>query len=122
MSAKADPDVKKAIEAHRQQTILANQQIAILNAQLEALNVKQRRSEIIEQELKTLPADAVTYRAIGRMFIKKNLPVIIEDIVHDRDLVNTSIETLKKNKEVISNGLNASKDSLLELLNSKQAA
>ncbi|GAA47901.1 prefoldin subunit 1 [Clonorchis sinensis] len=56
----ADPDVKR-------QTIVANQQINILNAQLEALTMKHRRSELVEQELKALPTETVVYKALGRM-------------------------------------------------------
>ncbi|VDP87003.1 unnamed protein product [Echinostoma caproni] len=120
MTSKVDPDVKKAIEAHRQQTITANQQIAILNAQLEGLSVKHRRSELIEQELKTLPEDVVTYKATGRMFIRRDIPVILEGLLQERSSITENMELLKNNKEAVSKSLAESKEALRELLNSKQ--
>ncbi|CAH8632364.1 unnamed protein product [Schistosoma rodhaini] len=64
----SDPDVKKAIEAHRQKTVTANQQFSILNSQIESLNIKFRRSQLIESELVTLPGDVATYKACGRIY------------------------------------------------------
>ncbi|TGZ59204.1 hypothetical protein CRM22_009205 [Opisthorchis felineus] len=118
----ADPDVKRAIEAHRQQTILANQQINILNAQLEALTMKHRRSELVEQELKALPTETVVYKALGRMFLRKHVDTITKDILKERSLIDSNMETLKKNKEAVSSNLSESKEALRELLSSKQQA
>ncbi|KAA0189408.1 putative prefoldin subunit [Fasciolopsis buskii] len=121
MTSKVDPDVKKqAIEAHRQQTITANQQIALLNVQLDGLNVKHRRSELIEQELKTLPEDVVTYKATGRMFIKRNIPAILEGLLQERASIIENIDLLKNNREGVSKSLAESKEALRELLNAKQ--
>ncbi|THD19185.1 putative prefoldin subunit [Fasciola hepatica] len=132
MTNKVDPDVKKvcyieqksekqqAIEAHRQQTITANQQIAILNAQLDGMNVKHRRSELIEQELNTLPEDVVTYKATGRMFIKRSIPVILEGLLQERTIITENIDLLKNNREAVNKSLAESKEALRELLNAKQ--
>ncbi|KER33678.1 hypothetical protein T265_00560 [Opisthorchis viverrini] len=125
----ADPEVKRAIEAHRQQTIVANQQINILNAQLEALTMKHRRSELVEQELKALPTETVVYKALGRMFLRKSVNTITEDILKERLIIDNNMETLKvkicslqKNKEAVSSNLSESKEALRELLSSKQQA
>ncbi|KAF8571942.1 hypothetical protein P879_01351 [Paragonimus westermani] len=120
MSKDVDIDVKKAIESHRQQTIAANHQISLLNAQLDGLSMKHRRSELVEQELKSLQSDVVTYKAVGRMFIKKGVPLLIDDIVNERSVICTNIETLKKNRDTVSNNLVESKDALRELLSTKQ--
>ncbi|CAH8865561.1 unnamed protein product [Trichobilharzia szidati] len=115
----SDPDVKKAIEAHRQKTVAANQHISLLNAQIESLNIKFKRSEIIESELVRLPEDVTTYKACGKMFVKKPMGDIIEDIKKERTRITENIETTKT-RDTVSNGLNESKEALRELLNSKQ--
>ncbi|RTG84882.1 prefoldin subunit 1 [Schistosoma bovis] len=117
----SDPDVKKAIEAHRQKTVMANQQISVLNSQIESLNIKFRRSQLIESELVTLPEDVATYKACGRMFIKKTRETLIEDIKKDRDKVTDSIEISQKARDTVNNELSESKEALRELLSSKQS-
>ncbi|CAH8595962.1 unnamed protein product [Dicrocoelium dendriticum] len=120
MTNAVDPDVKKAIEAHRQQTIFANNQINLLNVQIEGLSMKHRRSELVELELQSLPDGTVTYRSLGRMFIKKDKAAILDDIVNERSEVTKSVESLKKTKQTIAANLEGSKDALRELLNSRQ--
>ncbi|KAK4468483.1 hypothetical protein MN116_007686 [Schistosoma mekongi] len=117
----SDPDVKKAIEAHRQKTAIASQQISVLNSQIESYNIKLRRSQLIESELTTLPKDVTTYKACGRMFIKKPRESLIDDIKNDRSKITASIETAHKTRDTVSEELGESKEALRVLLSSKQS-
>ena len=48
-------------------TAASNQQKAVINAQIDALSKQIRRSELVTEEITSLPEDVNTYSAIGRM-------------------------------------------------------
>ncbi|VDD82773.1 unnamed protein product, partial [Mesocestoides corti] len=48
-------------------TISSNQQKSLLNAQIDALSKQIRRSELVAQEITSLPDGVNTYCSVGRM-------------------------------------------------------
>lgn len=49
--------------------IQAESQIRLSNVQIESLNRKIQHTNLVEQEVASLPADTKIYKAVGRMWV-----------------------------------------------------
>ena len=49
-------------------TVASNQQKVVINAQIDALSKQIRRSELVTEEITSLPKDVNTYSAVGKMY------------------------------------------------------
>ncbi|KAL5103222.1 hypothetical protein TcWFU_001998 [Taenia crassiceps] len=56
-----DEDIQKS------KTVASNQQKLLINAQIDALSKQIRRSELVKEEITSLPEGVNTYSSIGRI-------------------------------------------------------
>ncbi|VDO09733.1 unnamed protein product [Rodentolepis nana] len=115
-----DEDIQKAIIQLKAKTASSNQQKAIINSQIEALSKQIRRSELVTQELHSMPEDVNAYSATGRMFIQKSIPDLITDLATQREEYSKTVEALKKKLDYVNKSLADAQQGLRDLISAKQ--
>ncbi|KAM3172246.1 hypothetical protein ACTXT7_014958 [Hymenolepis weldensis] len=115
-----DEDIQKAIIQLKAKTASSNQQKAIINSQIDALSKQARRSELVTQELNSVPEDVNTYCATGRMFIQKSIPDLIADLASQREEYNKTVEALRKKLDYVNKSLADAQQGLRDLISAKQ--
>ncbi|VDM34058.1 unnamed protein product [Hydatigera taeniaeformis] len=116
----ADEDIQKAIVQLKNKTAASNQQKHLINAQIDALSKQIRRSELVTEEITSLPDSVNTYSSIGRMFIQKSVPDLVKDLSAQREEYNRTIESLKKKLEYVNKSLADAQQGLRDLISAKQ--
>ncbi|EUB60281.1 Prefoldin subunit [Echinococcus granulosus] len=115
-----DGDIQKAIIQLKNKTAASNQQKLLINAQIDALSKQIRRSELVTEEITSLPDGVNTYSSIGRMFIQKNVPDLVRDLSSQSEEYKRTIESLKKKLDYVSKGLADAQQGLRDLISAKQ--
>uniref|UniRef100_A0A5K3FCI0 Prefoldin subunit 6 n=2 Tax=Mesocestoides corti TaxID=53468 RepID=A0A5K3FCI0_MESCO len=115
-----DEDIQKAIIQLKAKTISSNQQKSLLNAQIDALSKQIRRSELVAQEITSLPDGVNTYCSVGRMFIQKCIPDLVSELQTQREDYSKSIESLKKKLDYVNESLADAQQGLRDLISAKQ--
>ncbi|KAH9278456.1 Prefoldin subunit 1 [Echinococcus granulosus] len=109
-----------AIIQLKNKTAASNQQKLLINAQIDALSKQIRRSELVTEEITSLPDGVNTYSSIGRMFIQKNVPDLVRDLSSQSEEYKRTIESLKKKLDYVSKGLADAQQGLRDLISAKQ--
>eukprot|EP00461_Guttulinopsis_vulgaris_P000060 UN00060 len=95
-------------------------QLSAARLQLEHKKQLKRRSELTLEELAPIEDDAVAYRAVGRMFIKENLPAVREEINTIIVTEEQAMEKLEKSVAALDQRVRAAEADIRELLNQVQ--
>eukprot|EP00462_Mataza_sp_D1_P004262 CAMPEP_0175101030 /NCGR_PEP_ID=MMETSP0086_2-20121207/7516_1 /TAXON_ID=136419 /ORGANISM="Unknown Unknown, Strain D1" /LENGTH=120 /DNA_ID=CAMNT_0016375407 /DNA_START=30 /DNA_END=392 /DNA_ORIENTATION=+ len=111
-------DEAQLIELKNQQ---ASTQRSLIQARggLDAKKKLQKRSELTLKECHALPNETVTYKAVGRMFLKASLPKIKEDIKDIIIKAETDIASLEKQTTHLEKTLEQQQAAMRELISGK---
>ncbi|KAL5961490.1 Box C/D snoRNA protein 1 [Taenia solium] len=114
-----DEDIQKIIQL-KGKTAASNQQKLLINAQIDALSKQIRRSELVTEEITSLPDGVNTYSSIGRMFIQKSIPDLVRDLSLQSEEYNRTIGSLKKKLDYVNKSLADAQQGLRDLISAKQ--
>lgn len=92
-------------------------QLYQIQAQYDGQSTLNRRSELTLRELDEMPGDIITYRVVGRMFMKDDVDKIksdIKNLVEDSSQGMTKLETQKKTTEKRISDVEAELKELIE--------
>ncbi|RUS79662.1 hypothetical protein EGW08_012585 [Elysia chlorotica] len=117
----SDPELANAFAELSMKKIQAEGQIRLSNAQIESLNRKIQHSKIVEHEVSDLPEDVRLYKAVGRMFLFQNQAEIKSDLKKNQQTFSEKIKTLEASKEYLQKNIEECKNSVRELVMTKQS-
>ncbi|XP_064645539.1 prefoldin subunit 1-like [Lineus longissimus] len=117
-----DQELKKAFQDLQIKMIQTRQQIKVSDMQKEQLKRQIVHSNLVEQELTTLPDDTKTYEGVGRMFILTPMTQVKDNLVEKKKSADEKISNIDSHKIYLEKNIKESEDNIREMVLSKQMA
>lgn len=91
-----------------------------IDATIEVLNRQSHKCRATLAEVTGLKDDTITYKSVGRMFVKTRQDEIIKDLEASVKLSSERTQELEKNKDILAKSLKDKENNLREIITQKQ--
>jgi len=123
MAKTVDMELKKAFSELQHKLLDTKQKLKLADIQIESHKMAKQRAELTALEIKNL-AEKIdymkTYVPCGRMFVLRETPTVVEDLLRKASMCNTKIGELEGNKAYLDKSLKESENNLREMVQQRK--
>jgi len=95
-------------------------QMRISDVQIDALGKEKRKIELTQNEIGALPEDTKLYQSIGRMFLYKPKPGIMQVLKTEYKEAESKISELEAKKTYLERSVKSSEENLREMVSQRR--
>jgi len=115
-----DMELKKAFLELQKKMVDTQQQMRISDVQIDSLSKEKRKIELTEKEIGALPEDTRLYRSVGRMFLFKPKPDVMQILKNEHKDADSKIKELEAKKTYLERSVKSSEENLREMVSQRQ--
>lgn len=117
--ASVDLELKRQFQELQIKVMETRAKMKQIDATIEVLNRQSQKCRVTLAEVQSLK-DEITYKSVGRMFVKTNHDEIIKDLEAAIKLSGERKQELEKNKDILEKSLKDKENNLREIISQKQ--
>lgn len=104
----------------QQKMIDTSEKLRIADIQIDDLTRNKIHAEITEREIISLKTDTKTYKSVGRMFLLRDIPDVVQDLKKRQTAADEKIKDLQNNKNYLERNLKEAELNLREMVQHKK--
>jgi len=115
-----DLELKKAFMELQKKMVETQGQMRICDVQIDALGKEKRKIELTQNEIGALPEETKLYQSIGRMFLFKSKPDIMQVLKTEYKDSESKISELEAKKTYLERSVKSSEENLREMVSQRR--
>jgi len=119
-SIPVDMELKLAFRGLQEKMMTTQQQLKISDMQIEQLKRQITHAQLVEKEIKNLPAETNMYEGVGRIFVKQPSSTVDKNLKEKVQTCGEKIKSIESNKVYLERSIKEGEENLRELVLSKR--
>jgi len=111
-----DMELKKAFMELQKKMMDTQNQMRISDVQIDSLGKEKRKIQLTQSEIQQLSDDTKLYQSIGRMFLYKSKPDIMQVLKDEYKDAESKISELEAKKTYLERSVKSSEENLREMV------
>lgn len=104
----------------QQKMIDTSEKLRVADIQIADLTRNKMHAEITEREIVCLKPGTKTYKSVGRMFLLRDIPEVVQDLIKRQSTADEKIKDLQNNKGYLERNLKEAELNLREMVQHKK--